>query len=63
MARKDHVFGISYGPYDMGPGASGCGLCDIDIASFRIIKSRVLKIGKSLHDDNIPITWVFLFEL
>ena len=41
--------------FRMGPGASGRGLCDIDIVLFRITKSCVLKNEKSLQDENVPI--------
>ena len=34
----------------------------LDRVFFRVAKLRVKKIGKSLHDGNIPITWSFRFD-
>ena len=47
--------------FPMGPAVSGHGRCNIDRVLFRVAKSRVKKTGKSLDDENIPITWDFRF--
>ena len=42
-----------FSAFRMGPAASG--LYDIDRVLLRITKSRVKKIGKSGHGENIPM--------
>ena len=50
------------GPPTQGPAASGRERCDIDRVLFRVANSRDAKIGKSLDDENIPITWWLNFK-
>ena len=42
--------------FRMGPAASLTGLFDIDRVLICVAISVFKKIGKSLHDENIPIT-------